>query len=73
MRVFIPFLDLMLLKTEQHSPHNETFTIVDPYANFRLCFRFWFKSLNAGVRINNHNVYGSNFVYNINPSFTLTI
>jgi len=48
---------------------NESFTIVDPYANFVFVSDFGL-NINAGVRINNHNVYGSNFVYNLNPSFT---
>ena len=49
---------------------NESFTIADPYANFVFVSEFGL-NINAGVRINNHNVYGSNFVYNLNPSFTI--
>ena len=26
-------------------------------------------NMNAGVRLNNHNAYGSHFIYNLNPSF----
>ena len=42
--------------------------IIDPYANITYITDFGL-NLNAGIRLNNHSEYGSNFVYNINPSF----
>ena len=48
----------------------EKFTIVDPYANIVYVSDFGL-NLNAGIRINNHSEYGSNFVFNLNPSYTL--
>ena len=47
----------------------EQFTIVDPYANFVYVSELGL-NINAGLRINNHSEYGSNFVFNLNPSFT---
>ena len=46
--------------------------IADPYANFVYVSDFGLH-MNAGVRLNNHNAYGSHFIYNLNPSFTLQI
>ncbi|CAZ94129.1 TonB-dependent receptor plug domain-containing protein [Zobellia galactanivorans] len=48
----------------------EKFEITDPYANVVYVSDFGL-NLNAGARLNNHTEYGTNFVYNINPSFTL--
>lgn len=48
----------------------EDFTITDPYVNFVYVSDFGL-NLNAGARLNNHSEYGSNFVYNFNPSFVL--
>jgi len=43
-------------------------TITDPYANIVYISETGF-NLNAGVRWNNHSIYGNNFVYNFNPSY----
>lgn len=48
---------------------NPDFNIVDPYANVVYVSDFGL-NINAGARLNNHSEYGSNFVYNINPSYT---
>jgi vitamin B12 transporter len=45
------------------------FAIVDPYTTLVYHSTFGF-NVNAGARINNHNVYGSHAVYNFNPSYT---
>ncbi|MDO6517138.1 TonB-dependent receptor plug domain-containing protein [Zobellia uliginosa] len=47
----------------------EKFEITDPYANVVYVSDFGL-NVNAGARLNNHTEYGTNFVYNINPSFT---
>ena len=48
----------------------ETFTNVDPYANVVYVSDFGL-NVNAGGRLNNHSEYGTQFTYNINPSFAL--
>jgi len=46
-------------------------TITDPYVNAVYISENGL-NLNAGVRLNNHNIYGNNFVYNFNPSYRFT-
>ncbi|WGD34940.1 TonB-dependent receptor [Olleya sp. YS] len=46
--------------------------IVDPYASVTYLTDFGF-NLNAGLRLNNHSEYGSNIVYNINPSYVFKL
>ena len=67
---FYTIFGLNVIENRATFSANETFNIADPYANFVFVSEFGL-NINAGVRINNHNVYGSNFVYNINPSFTI--
>lgn len=45
-----------------------SFTNLDPYINAVFTSNFGF-SLHTGARLNNHNLYGANWVYNINPSY----
>ncbi len=47
-------------------------TSIDPYANVVYVSDFGL-NLNAGVRLNNHSEYGSNFIYNFNPSYVFGI
>lgn len=49
---------------------NENFTITDPYANLVYVSDFGL-NLNTGARFNSHSEYGSNFVFNMNPSFVI--
>ncbi|MEO9964601.1 MAG: TonB-dependent receptor [Reichenbachiella sp.] len=48
----------------------DDFTLLDPFASI-----FWDHpsglNIHAGIRLNTHSEYGSQFVYNINPSFLL--
>ena len=44
------------------------FNVVDPYANVVWISKFGLQA-NVGARLNNHSEYGSNFIYNINPSY----
>ncbi|SHH43791.1 TonB-dependent receptor plug domain-containing protein [Winogradskyella jejuensis] len=50
----------------------ESFTTTDPYVNV-----VWVTdldlTLNVGGRLNNHSEYGSQFVYNINPSYKIEV
>ena len=47
------------------------FNIVDPYATVVYNSNFGL-NVNAGARMNNHNVYGNHVVYNINPSYNFS-
>lgn len=49
---------------------SESFTNVDPYINAVYVSKYGL-NLNVGGRLNNHSEYGSNFTYNINPSYVL--
>ena len=48
---------------------NAKFNIVDPYATLVYNSNFGL-NINAGARLNNHSIYGSQFVYNFNPNYT---
>jgi vitamin B12 transporter len=48
----------------------ESFTNTDPYLNVVYVSDFGL-NLNAGARLNNHSEYGSQFVYSLNPSFSI--
>lgn len=67
---FYTIIGLNVIENNATFTNDETFNITDPYANVVYVSDFGF-NLNAGVRLNNHNVYGSHFIYNFNPSFTL--
>lgn len=55
--------------TTQFSAEQQTNT-VDPYANTVYVSDFGL-NVNAGARLNNHSEYGSNLIYNLNPSYVL--
>jgi len=46
--------------------------IIDPYVNVTYLSDFGL-NVNTGIRLNNHSEYGSNFVYNINPSYVFKL
>ncbi|ARV08864.1 TonB-dependent receptor [Winogradskyella sp. PC-19] len=50
----------------------ESFTNTDPYANVVYVTDLGL-TVNIGGRLNNHSEYGSQFVYNINPSYKVTV
>jgi vitamin B12 transporter len=62
----IPFGESEL--TQSVNPDTATFTITDPYLNVVYVSDFGL-NINAGTRLNNHSAYGSQLVYNVNPSF----
>ncbi len=66
---FYTIIGLNVIENKASFSSDETFTITDPYANFVYVSDFGL-NINAGGRLNNHNVYGSHFVYNLNPSLT---
>ena len=45
-------------------------TSIDPYVNAVFISDFGL-NLNAGARLNNHSEYGSNLIYNLNPSYRI--
>ena len=47
------------------------FNIIDPYVTVVYNSNFGL-NVNAGARMNNHNVYGNHVVYNINPSYNFS-
>jgi len=49
-----------------------SYTTSDPYVNAVYVSNFGL-NLNAGARFNNHSEYGSHFVYNLNPSYTIDV
>lgn len=62
----IPFGETELIQSI--NPDNASFTITDPYANVVYVSGIGL-NINAGFRINNHNEYGTNLIYSINPSY----
>ena len=66
----VPFGATQLVKGLDDNIAN--FTIVDPYLNLHYISSFGL-NINAGARLNNHNLYGSHAVYNINPSYNFNI
>lgn len=50
----------------------ESFTNTDPYLNVVYVSDFGL-NFNAGGRLNNHSEYGSHFVYNLNPSYSISV
>ena len=67
---FHTIIGLNIIENNATFSSDETFLITDPYANFVFISDFGL-NINAGLRINNHNAYGSNVVYNLNPSYTI--
>ncbi|CAM4137710.1 TonB-dependent receptor plug domain-containing protein [Gillisia limnaea] len=49
-----------------------SFNIVDPYVNVVYVSGFGF-NLNTGTRLNIHSEYGTNLVYNVNPSYSFDL
>ncbi|TMU56890.1 TonB-dependent receptor plug domain-containing protein [Flagellimonas algicola] len=67
---FYTIVGLNYIKNEIVLDEEKNFTITDPYANVVYVSDFGL-NVNAGARLNNHSEYGSNFIYNINPSYTI--
>ncbi|MEM1406401.1 MAG: TonB-dependent receptor [Bacteroidota bacterium] len=57
--------------SEFEGADTENFTMVDPYIS--LIYGSQNFDLQVGGRLNNHNLYGSNFVWNINPSYLINV
>ena len=64
----INFQDLSFKSVDLDNFSDNNIQMVDPYASL------FFENntglnIHAGIRLNSHSVYGSNFVYNLNPSY----
>lgn len=66
---FFTILGLNYLNDAAEFTAKQEFTITDPYANVVYVSPFGLQ-INAGIRLNNHSEYGTNFIYNFNPSYT---
>ena len=66
---FYTVVGLNYIKNETKFTEDKESTVTDPYANVVWVSDFGL-NINLGARLNNHSEYGSNLVYNINPSFT---
>ncbi|WP_462247871.1 TonB-dependent receptor plug domain-containing protein [Ekhidna sp.] len=56
---------------EPEEEDSESFTMVDPYLSFIYDTENF--NIQLGGRLNNHSLYGSNFVWNINPSYMIDL
>lgn len=65
--VGLNYIDNQTLFSEEQNSNT-----VDPYLNV-VYVGDGGVNLNAGVRLNNHSNYGSNFIYNFNPSYRIDI
>lgn len=66
----VNFQDLSFKAVDVDKFSDNTFNMVDPYASL------FFENntglnIHAGVRLNSHSVYGSKFVYNLNPAYLI--
>ncbi len=67
---FYSIVGLHYLEDKAELETVQNFRMTDPYVNAVFVSEFGL-NLNFGARLNNHSEYGSKFVYNFNPSFTL--
>jgi len=65
---FHTILGVNLIDSETYFSEQRNTTTVDPYVNAVFISDFGL-NLNAGARLNNHSEYGSNLIYNLNPSY----
>jgi len=56
---------------EPEGANSEQFTMIDPYVS--LIYGTDNFNLQLGGRLNNHSLYGSNFAWNINPSYLIDV
>ena len=69
---FYSIVGLNHIKDQAEFVETEDFNLVDPYANVVYVSSFGL-NVNGGFRVNNHSEYGSEFVYNLNPSYVLKL
>ena len=69
---FYTILGLNYINDQAEFSEIEKFTLIDPYLNAVYVSEFGL-NINAGLRLNNHSEYGSQFVYNFNPSYVIKL
>ena len=65
-------IGLNLIENTTVFSSEETTVSTDPYTNVVFLSDFGL-NVNAGARLNNHSDYGSNFIYNFNPSYNIKV
>ncbi len=64
------FMDMQEKSVYENISNSEAnFNVIDPYATAVYYSNFGL-NINAGARLNKHNVYGNHTTYNFNPSFS---
>ncbi len=58
--------------TQTINDHEADFDIIDPYANVVYTSDIGL-NLNVGARLNIHSVYGTHFIYSVNPSYVYDV
>ena len=66
--IFYTIVGLNVIENQTRFTEEQQATTIDPYANVVYVSKFGL-NVNAGLRMNNHSEYGTNLVYNLNPSF----
>lgn len=69
---FYTILGLNYIKDQADFTEKEEFTLIDPYFNLVYVSDMGL-NINAGLRLNQHSEYGSQMVYNLNPSYSFTL
>jgi vitamin B12 transporter len=69
---FYTILGLNYVKDKADFNDIEQFTTADPYLNAVYTSDFGL-NINGGLRMNNHSEYGTNWVYNFNPSYVYSL
>lgn len=63
------FMDMQEASVYENISNSEAnFNVIDPYATAVYYFNFGL-NINAGARLNKHNVYGNHTTFNFNPSY----
>ncbi len=68
---FYTIVGLNVIDNATFFAEDESTSTVDPYVNAVYISDFGL-NLNVGARLNNHSEYGSNFIYNLNPSYLIS-
>ena len=68
---FYTIVGLNVIDNATFFTEDESSTTIDPYVNAVYVSDFGL-NLNIGARLNNHSEYGSNFIYNLNPSYVIS-
>ncbi len=67
---FYTIVGINLIENKTLFTEEEAATSTDPYLNVVYLSDFGL-NINTGARLNNHSDYGSNFIYNFNPSYSI--